>query len=106
MINLNENNFDQEVIKEKNTPVLIDFYANWCAPCKMMEPVIEQLAKDYQGKIKVAKLDVDQNQALASQYGIMSIPAFLVFKNGKVIKQLLGAMPKDQLKKELDNLLD
>jgi len=105
MLFLTDQNFDQEVIQEKNLPVLVDFYADWCGPCKMMTPVMEELASQYEGKIKIAKLDVDKNQATAAKFNVMSIPTLLFFKNGQVVNQLMGAIPKEQLKKELNNLI-
>jgi len=105
MLFLTDQNFDQEVTQEKTLPILIDFYADWCGPCKMMAPVIEELASQYEGKIKIAKLDVDKNQAVAAKFNVMSIPTLLFFKNGQVVNQLVGAIPKEQLKKELDNLI-
>jgi len=105
MLVLTDQNFDQEVLKENTLPVFIDFYADWCAPCKMMAPVVEELAAEYEGKIKIAKLDVDKNQQTAIKFSVMSIPTLLFFKDGKIVKQLNGAMPKELLKQELDNLL-
>ena len=79
-----EENFDAEVLGS-DTPVLVDFYADWCGPCKMMMPVVEKMAEAYEGKVKVGKLNVDENNAIAAKYGIMSIPSFIVFKNGEVL---------------------
>jgi thioredoxin 1 len=95
-VELTEANFSQEVLKS-DTPVLIDFWAEWCGPCKMIAPVVEELAKEYAGKLKVGKLDVDSHQAVATQYGIRSIPTLLVFKGGKVVDQIVGAVPKKVL---------
>ncbi len=92
-VELTESNFSQEVLKSEK-PVLIDFWAEWCGPCKMIAPVVEELAKEYDGKLKVGKLDVDHNQSVATQYGIRSIPTLLVFKGGKVVDQIVGAVPK------------
>ena len=83
-IELNDANFEQEVLKA-NIPVLVDFWAVWCGPCKMIAPIVEELAIEYDGKLKIGKLDVDNNQQIAMQYGIRSIPTLLVFKGGKVI---------------------
>ena len=89
-------NFNDEVIKS-DVPVLVDFYADWCGPCKMMMPVVEELAKTYEGKAKVGKVNVDEQGELAEEFGVMSIPAFVVIKNGKVVDQALGAMAKVKL---------
>ena len=99
-----EANFEAEVLKSE-TPVLVDFYADWCGPCKMMAPVVEKLAKQYDGKVKVGKVNSDDESALAAKYNIMSIPAFLIFKNGEVIDTATGAMPADALAKKLDAAL-
>ena len=88
-------NFEAEVLKSE-TPVLVDFWAGWCMPCKMVAPIIEQLADQYVGKLKVAKLDVDENPEIASKYGIMSIPSVFLFKGGAKIDQMVGARPKAQ----------
>jgi thioredoxin 1 len=95
-VELTEANFSQEVLKS-DTPVLIDFWAEWCGPCKMIAPVVEELAKEYAGKLKVGKLDVDSHQAVATQYGIRSIPTLLVFQGGTVVDQIVGAVPKKVL---------
>ena len=92
---LTKENFEQEVLKA-DKPVLVDFWAEWCGPCQMMLPVIEELAKE-QTDIKVCKVNVDEQMELARQYRVMSIPTFLVFKNGKIIDQTLGAQPKEKL---------
>jgi thioredoxin 1 len=92
-VEITESNFTQEVLKS-DKPVLIDFWAEWCGPCKMIAPVVEELAREYDGKLKVGKLDVDNHQAVAGQYGIRSIPTLLIFKGGKVVDQIVGAVPK------------
>ena len=86
-------NFDEEVLKS-DLPVLVDFYADWCGPCKMMAPMVEQLAGEYDGKIKIGKLNVDEEQEIASRYGVMSIPTFLFFKEGEIEEQIVGAQSK------------
>ena len=86
-------NFDEEVLASEQ-PVLIDFWAPWCGPCQMMGPVIEEIANEYVGKVKVGKVNVDEEPELAQQFRVMSIPAIMLFKNGKVEKQLVGARPK------------
>jgi len=103
-ITLTDQNFDEEVLKA-NTPVLVDFWATWCAPCRIVGPVIEDLAKEYEGRVKVGKVNVDQNPNSASRFGIMSIPSIVIFNKGQVIKSLVGAQGKDTYKKELDEIL-
>ena len=95
-IELTDQNFQQEVL-DSPTPVLVDFWALWCGPCKMIAPVVEEIAKEYDGKIKVGKLDVDANGETAMNFGIRSIPTLLVFKGGKVVEQIIGALPKRNL---------
>lgn len=89
-------NFEQEVLKS-NLPVLIDFWAEWCAPCRMIAPMVEEIAKEYDGKLKVGKLDVDSNPQVSMKYGVRSIPTLLVFRDGRVVEQIIGAVPKRQL---------
>jgi thioredoxin 1 len=95
----------KEKVLDSPVPVLVDFWAEWCGPCKMIGPSVEQLATEYAGKAKVFKVDVDSNGDIASQYGIMSIPALLVFKGGKVVDQMVGAAPKAQIAALLDRAL-
>lgn len=95
-LKITSENFEKEVL-ESNEPVLIDFYATWCGPCKMMSPIVEEIAKELEGKIKVFKVDTDEEQDLAIKYGIMSIPTFMVFKNGKVEKTAVGMRAKEEL---------
>ncbi len=101
---LSDSTFEQEVLKAE-IPVLVDFWAEWCGPCKMIAPAINELAGEYAGKAKIAKLDVDSNQVVASQYGIRSIPSLLIFKNGRVVDQIVGALPKQRIKERLDAAL-
>ena len=99
-----DSNFDQTVLQVE-MPVLVDFWAAWCGPCRMVAPVVEELAEEYEGRISFAKLDVDQNPKTASQYGIMSIPTLLIFKQGKPISHIVGFRPKAELKRSLDAAL-
>lgn len=103
-INFTDQNFNQEVIEEK-LPVLVDFWAQWCAPCRIIGPIVDELAKEYEGKVKVGKLNVDQNPKTAAKYGIMSIPSLLIFKNGEVTKTMIGIQGKENLKKELEKII-
>ncbi len=98
-------NFKSEIL-DSDKVALVDFWATWCGPCMMLGPVIEELAGDYEGKAVIAKLNVDENPGVAAQFGIRSIPALLVFKNGKVVDQMLGAMPKNQISKKIDEHLN
>jgi thioredoxin 1 len=92
-VELTDSSFETEVLKS-TLPVLIDFWAIWCGPCRMVSPIVEELAGEYAGKLKVGKLDVDSNPSTAMQYGIRSIPTLLLFKGGKVVEQIIGAVPK------------
>lgn len=96
LLEITDDNFDQQVIKS-DIPVLIDFWAVWCGPCKMVAPIVEGIAKDYAGKIKVGKCDVDSNRQSATRHGIRSIPTILLFKSGDVVETMIGAMPKAQM---------
>lgn len=104
VLKFSEADFQTEVL-ESDIPVLVDFYADWCGPCKMMSPVLEQLSNELEGQIKIGKVNVDENPDLASSYKVMSIPDFVVFKNGKVADQVIGAIPKDQLANKLKAVL-
>jgi thioredoxin 1 len=95
-VEITDANFQKEVLNS-DKPVLVDFWAVWCAPCKMVAPVVEELAKEYDGKLKVGKLDVDNNPEVSMKYGIRSIPTLMVFKGGKVVEQIIGAVPKRNL---------
>lgn len=100
-LHLTEQNFEQEVLKS-NIPVLVDFWAEWCGPCRLIGPVVEELSKEYDGKATIGKLNVDENRDVAAQYGIMSIPTLLFFKNGQLIDKHVGVASKGDLKKKLD----
>lgn len=105
MLNLTDDTFRKEVL-ESDIPVMVDFWAVWCGPCKAIAPVVEELEKDYKGRMKIAKLNVDENSKVTSQYGIMSIPTLIFFKNGKVMDQVVGSLSKAELKKKIEeNLL-
>ena len=96
IFNVADNQFQKEVI-ESTEPVIVDFWAAWCAPCRAIAPALEELAMQYKGKLKVAKLDVDENQETPQQYRVMSLPTLLIFKGGKVVEQIVGAVPKSRL---------
>lgn len=98
---LTGDNFQKEVL-ESELPVLVDFWAEWCAPCLMVGPIVEEIAQEYSGRLKVGKLNVDENQNLAAKYGIRGIPTLLIFKNGQIIEQIVGALPKEALKSKID----
>ncbi len=103
-ITLTDQNFDQEVMQSEG-PVLVDFWAEWCGPCKMQGPIIEQLAKEFEGKFKVGKLEVDQNPSKAQQFGVMSIPTLVIIKSGKVVWQGIGLQQKAQLAEQMTKVL-
>ena len=103
-ITATEANFKSEVL-ESSQPVLVDFWAEWCGPCKMIAPAIEELASEFDGKAKVVKVNVDDEQSVAMEYGIRSIPTLLFFHNGKVVDQVVGAQPKEALAKKLEGLV-
>lgn len=101
-LKLNSENFESEVLNA-NEKVLVDFYADWCGPCKMMTPVIEELAEELQGKAKVGKINVDESTDTATQYDVMSIPTIIIFKNGKEVKRFIGVRDKQELLNEVVN---
>jgi len=103
-IEVDDASFEKKVLESK-IPVLVDFWAPWCRPCLMAAPVLEELAKEYAGKITFAKLDVDQNAQVAAKYNIMAIPNLIIFKEGKPASQIVGFKPKEELKKDLDAVL-
>jgi thioredoxin 1 len=96
VVQLSDDSFESEVLQSA-TPVLVDFWASWCAPCKAISPVVDGLADDYDGKVKIAKLNVDENPATPGKYGVRGIPTLILFKDGKVVDQVVGAVPKNQL---------
>ena len=104
LVHLTEENFDGEAMQSK-IPVIVDFWATWCPPCKMLAPIFEELAAEYVGKVKFAKLDTDDARAIAQKYSIMSIPTLIVFKGGKEVERMVGALPKEALKEKIDALL-
>lgn len=101
-LKLNSENFESEVLNANET-LLVDFYADWCGPCKMMAPVIEELAEELQGKAKVGKINVDESTDTATQYDVMSIPTIIIFKNGKEVKRFIGVRDKQELLNEVVN---
>jgi thioredoxin 1 len=101
IVEVNDSNFDQDVLKS-DKPVLIDFWAAWCGPCRALAPIVDELATAYEGKVKVAKMDVDRNSATPMRYGVRGIPTLLVFKGGQVKEQIVGYVPKEQIQKALD----
>jgi len=104
MVTLTDGNFSQEVLKSA-TPVVVDFWAEWCGPCKMIAPVLDELAGEYDGKVKIGKVNIDEHQQLAINYGINSIPTLLFFKNGEVADQVVGMRSKRDLKASFDRVL-
>ncbi|MCM1136353.1 MAG: thioredoxin [Clostridium sp.] len=103
-LKITENNFETEV-KESSMPVLVDFYADWCGPCKMMAPLVAELAESYSGKCKVGKCNTDENPQLAGEFRVMSIPTFLLFKNGEVVDTVIGAVSKNELESRIKQVL-
>ncbi len=101
---VNDSDFEQQVLQSE-TPVLVDFWATWCGPCRALAPVVDQVAGEYNGKIKVMKMDVDRNNATPGRYGIRGIPALLLFKDGKVAEQIVGYVPKETIDKTIGKVL-
>ena len=104
VLNVTDENFDEEIINS-DIPAMVDFWAEWCGPCKMVGPVVEELAKEYDGRIKVASMDVDGNRQTPARFGIRNIPTLIFFKNGEVAQTVVGAYPKSHLDGELKKLL-
>jgi thioredoxin 1 len=103
IVNVTQAAFAQEVLQSK-TPVLVDFWAEWCGPCKMIAPVLDELAEEYQGKVKIAKVNIDHEQSIAAEYGIRAIPTLLLFNNGQVADQIVGMRSKRDLKASFDRV--
>jgi len=101
IVEVTDANFDADVLKS-DKPVLIDFWATWCGPCRAIAPIVDELATEYLGKVKVGKMDVDRNSATPMRYGVRGIPTLLVFKDGQVKEQIVGYVPKEQIQKALD----
>ncbi len=101
---ITDQNFDSEVLNSE-LPVLVDFFAQWCGPCKMLAPIIDELASEWEGKVKIFKLDVDKSPETAQKYGVMSIPTLIFFKKGEEVERITGALPKDSLEAKLNALM-
>ena len=104
IVTLTETNFTEEVI-QSTTPVLVDFWAEWCGPCKMIAPILDEIASEYDGRVKIGKVNIDDQQSLATQHGIRAIPTLLLFKNGEVAEQIVGLRSKRDLKANLDRVV-
>ena len=103
-VHLTDNNFKSEVL-QSDLPVVVDIYATWCGPCKMVAPILEELSKEYAGRVKIGKLDVDESPQMPGHYGVMSVPTLMFFKKGEVMDQVVGALPKVQLKSKIEESL-
>lgn len=103
-MDITDQTFEQEVL-ESSIPVLVDFWAPWCGPCRLVGPIVDEIAQEMEGKVKVGKLNVDENSKAASEFGVMSIPALMIFKNGIPVKTLIGAQGKEAIKKTIDEIL-
>ena len=104
VLKVTDSNFDSEVAKS-NIPVLVDFWAEWCGPCRLVGPILDELAPVYKTKLKIGKLNVDENQDTPTKFGVMNIPTMILFKNGKEFQRIVGAMSKPELQKKLDQAL-
>jgi thioredoxin 1 len=103
-MDLNDDNFEEEVTNSAS-PVLVDFWASWCSPCKLVAPIVEEIAQEYEGRLKVCKFDVEQKSNTPSKYGIMSIPALFIFKGGEVKEQIVGYVPKQHIVEKIERVL-
>jgi len=103
-LEFSDSNFDEEVLNS-DTPLLVDFWAEWCGPCRMIGPIVEELSTEYQGKVKIGKMNVDNNPNIPMKYGIRSIPTLLVFKGGELVDKIVGAVPKTNIVSKLENQL-
>ena len=104
VLQVTDENFDTEIINS-DVPAMVDFWAEWCGPCKMVSPIVEELARDYKGKVKIASMDVDGNRQTPAKFGIRNIPTLILFKGGEVVRTIIGAHPKSHLDEELKKLL-
>lgn len=104
-LEFSDSNFEQEVLNSGDTPVLVDFWAEWCGPCRMIGPLVEELATEYDGKAKIGKMNIDNNPGTPMKYGVRSIPTLLVFKNGEVVDKIVGAVPKTTIAGKIDGQL-
>ena len=104
LLEVTDENFEAEIVKS-DIPVMVDFWAEWCGPCKMVGPVVEELSKEYAGKIKIGKMDVDKNRETPAKFGIRSIPTLMLFKNGELAQTIIGAQPKSYIEEELKKVL-
>ena len=104
-VTLTDQNFEEEVIKSNSLPVLVDFWAAWCGPCRMLGPIIEELAEDFKGKIKIGKLNVDENSEIAVKYEVLGIPSLKFFKKGEIVGEITGVQPKEVLVEKIKNII-
>lgn len=104
IINVSDSTFDSTILQSE-VPALVDFWASWCAPCKAIAPMVDEMAQEYQGRVRVAKMNVDDNPATPGRYGVRGIPTLILFKGGKVVDQLVGAVPKNQIKELIEKAL-